>query len=356
MALKRLVRTRRIADLSPRDLGDSLESTMDRVGAALGGRRRPWWRWALPSWMARERLVVDEHIREGRFQISLALIAGISSLLSGWEVATEHYRGSYSQRIMYSPLLLSPLLLVAGVAGAVSRRAARTILPFLSLLTVVDGFVGFWFHVRGVHRKPGGWRIPVANVIMGPPVFAPLLFALSGYLGLMAAMLRREGDPPGSVPAAWPRGAGGWLGLVPHVLIAEEQQVREGRFQKQLAAAAAASAVFSGIEALYSHYKNNFNYRVQWTPIILTPALVAAGIGGVFSRRVARTWLPLVSAAAMLDGAIGSLYHLRGVLRRPGGLKLPLHNLMYGPPIFAPLLFAASGFLGLLASLLQRAE
>lgn len=40
----------------------------------------------------------------------------------------------------------------------------------------------------------------------------------------------------------------------------------------------------------------------------------------------------------------------------PGGLKLPLYNIIYGPPIFAPLLFAASGFLGLLASLLRRAN
>jgi hypothetical protein len=41
-------------------------------------------------------------------------------------------------------------------------------------------------------------------------------------------------------------------------------------------------------------------------------------------------------------------------LRRPGGLNKPLYNLVYGPPLFAPLLFAACGFLGLLASLLGR--
>ena len=33
---------------------------------------------------------------------------------------------------------------------------------------------------------------------------------------------------------------------------------------------------------------------------------------------------------------------------------MPLYNIIYGPPIFAPLLFAASGFLGLLASLLRE--
>jgi hypothetical protein len=42
------------------------------------------------------------------------------------------------------------------------------------------------------------------------------------------------------------------------------------------------------------------------------------------------------------------------VTRKPGGLKKPLYNIMYGPPIFAPLLFAACGFVGLLASLLRR--
>ena len=50
----------------------------------------------------------------------------------------------------------------------------------------------------------------------------------------------------------------------------------------------------------------------------------------------------------------GFYYHARGIVRRPGGVKKPLYNILYGPPIFAPLLFAACGFLGLMASLLRR--
>ena len=57
---------------------------------------------------------------------------------------------------------------------------------------------------------------------------------------------------------------------------------------------------------------------------------------------------------ALADGAIGFAYHARGVMRRPGGLSKPGFNILYGPPVFAPLLFAACGFLGLLASLLRR--
>ena len=52
--------------------------------------------------------------------------------------------------------------------------------------------------------------------------------------------------------------------------------------------------------------------------------------------------------------ASGFYYHARGVVRRPGGLKKPLYNIIYGPPIFAPLLFAACGTIGLLASLMRR--
>lgn len=35
-------------------------------------------------------------------------------------------------------------------------------------------------------------------------------------------------------------------------------------------------------------------------------------------------------------------------------MKKPLYNLIYGPPVFAPLLFAACGTIGLLASLMRR--
>src|SRR5665213_3648335 len=48
---------------------------------------------------------IDLDIREGRFQRWLALIAAASSALSGIEVTYEHYKGSYSRRIMYTPVI-----------------------------------------------------------------------------------------------------------------------------------------------------------------------------------------------------------------------------------------------------------
>jgi hypothetical protein len=297
----------------------------------------------------------DLDIREGRFQRWLALIAGLSSALSGVEVAYEHYKGSYSRRVMYTPVILSGALIIGGLSGFFSKRAARTILPAISVLTLGDSVVGFYFHVRGIHRKPGGWRLPIVNMVMGPPVFAPLLFGVSAYLGLLASFLRR-GESGGHGIFPRPAHQHHWARVVTgeHEPISWMQDVREGRFQKQMAIATVISAFFSGFEAWYSHYKNNFRYKAQWTPVVIAPLLMAAGIAAVKSPRAAQTWLPAASALAMVDGAVGFGYHARGVARRPGGLKKPIYNIIYGPPLFAPLLFAASGLLGLLASLLRR--
>ena len=341
---------------------ETAKQAAQRAGKLLPTKKkqRSGWQALIPRAITREGIVLDQHIREGRFQRSLSLITAFSSILAGLEVTYEHYRGSYGQQVMYTPVLLSPILALAGLWGAFNRRIARTVLPIISLITMLDGIVGFYFHVRGIARKPGGWRIPVFNVIMGPPVFAPLLFALSGFLGFIASLLRREDDLEHTTLPGIPRPRSAWLGWLPHNLVKDgfviEQDVREGRFQRALSVATAISAFFSGVEALYSHYKNNFRYPAQWTPVLLTPVLMVAGIGALWSRTLARTLLPIASVLALLDGGIGFLYHVRGVVRRPGGLKKPLYNLVYGPPIFAPLLFAASGFLGVLASLLRRAN
>jgi hypothetical protein len=289
-----------------------------------------------------------EHIRQGCFQRSLCAVVSITSVASGLEVGYEHYKGSYSNPVMYTPVLLSSALASAGALGVVSRWCARTFLRLVSVVTLVDGVVGFFFHIRGVARKPGGWKLPVTNIVMGPPIFAPLLFGTSAYLGLMASYLRREEDL-GNTSAD---------GVKTLDTVAESSDWRQalghGRFQKHLSALTILWAFFSGFEALYSHYKTNFRYRAQWTPVLLTPLLMASAAGAIKSRRAAMTLLPAVSVLALTDGAIGFGYHARGIVRRPGGLKKPLYNILYGPPIFAPLLFAACGFLGVLASLLRR--
>lgn len=310
------------------------------IGWLVRHRARPGHQ-QLPMALARAGLLFPRHVREGRAQRSLAFIAGISSLLGGAEVAYEHYRGSYGQRVMYTPVALSALACGASFWGMRNARVARTLMPAASALLIADGVVGFLYHVRGVARKPGGWRIPLFNVPMGPPLFAPLLLGVGGYIGIIAAFMRREDDE--SAFSRW------WLrrGRRSH-------EAREGRSQKHMAAATSIAAVLSGLEALYSHYRNNFRFKAQWTPIVAAPLLAASALAAIKSPRAAQTALPATSLLAMANGAVGFLYHARGVKRRPGGLGRLGYNIMYGPPIFAPLLFSAAGFLGLLASVMRR--
>ena len=290
------------------------------------------------------------HIQHGCYQRSMALLVAGSSLVSTLEVGYEHYKGSYSNPVMYTPIVLGSSLTLASAAAIFSRRVATTWMRWLSYITLADGFIGFCFHIRGVARKPGGWRMPVTNIVMGPPLFAPLLFGTSAYLGVIASYLQPE-ENLSSLGGVRMR----TVELTSQLRKNDfREDIRRGRFQRHLCAVAALWTVCSGMESWYSHYKDNFKYKVQWSPILLTPLMLIATLGARRSRRIANTLLPLASAVLMLDGVVGFGYHTRGILARSGGNKKPLYNIIYGPPVFAPLLFAACGLLGMMAYLMRR--
>src|SRR5437899_3839562 len=67
----------------------------------------------VPQNIVKEGLVLRKHVREGRFQRSLAVITAISGLFTDLEVGYEHYRASFWQRIMYTPIIVSFALMFA---------------------------------------------------------------------------------------------------------------------------------------------------------------------------------------------------------------------------------------------------
>ena len=300
----------------------------------------------LPSPLREPAELVLRHIQHGTFQRSLALMVSGASAVSAMEVGYEHYRGSYSNPVMYTPVILSGVLTISSAAAFFSRRAAETWMRWTSYLTLLDSLVGFGFHIRGVARKPGGWRMPVVNIVMGPPLFAPLLFGTAAYLGIIASYLQREED----------EGLRGQALRATALLRKQDwrEDIRTGRFQKHLCVVTAIGTICCGGESWYSHYKDNFRYKMQWSPMLVTPLLAGAALASITSERCTNTALPLASAAAAANGMIGTYYHVRGILRRPGGRKKPLYNTLYGPPIFAPMLFAAAGMLGMMAYLMRR--
>ncbi len=136
---------------------------------------------------------VIENLRQGRAQRLLSAATAASALPMGVEIYINHYGGSFGNKWMWTPVALSPALSAAGIAGVVSERAARTVLPALSAVFLLDGLAGVYFHARGIARKPGGFREPTYNLVMGPPALAPGSLAMIGGIGLMAAVMRREG-------------------------------------------------------------------------------------------------------------------------------------------------------------------
>jgi hypothetical protein len=130
--------------------------------------------------------------RRGRAQKLLSAATAASALPLGFEIYVNHYGGSFGNKWMWTPVFLSPALSAAGVAGVVSERAAKTVLPALSTVFLLDGAAGVYFHLRGAWRKPGGFKEATYNFVQGPPALAPGSLAMIGGIGLAAALSRRE--------------------------------------------------------------------------------------------------------------------------------------------------------------------
>ena len=72
-------------------------------------------------------------------------------------------------------------------------------------------------------------------------------------------------------------------------------------------------------------------------------------MAGFFSRRMAKTALPVASAAIVANGLQGTYLHARGIAQKPGGWRNARYNMEMGPPLLAPLLVTLVGGMGLLA-------
>ena len=132
------------------------------------------------------------NLRAGRMQRTLAAATALTAPPLAFEIYLEHYKGSFGSKWMWTPIILTPPLTAAAIAGVFSERAARTILPAISALYCVDGLVGLATHVQGVRKKPGGFSEATYNLVMGPPLLAPGSLLMIGGFGLLAPLMKRE--------------------------------------------------------------------------------------------------------------------------------------------------------------------
>jgi hypothetical protein len=132
------------------------------------------------------------------------------------------------------------------------------------------------------------------------------------------------------------------------------RNVRTGHFERAMSALTAVGAVVTAGEIFLEHDRASFGNRMMWVPVALGPVGAVAGVAGFFSRRAAKTLLPLASLAIVANGVQGTYLHVRGIAQRPGGWALARYNVEMGPPLLAPLLMSMVGGMGVLAAVLRR--
>jgi hypothetical protein len=139
-----------------------------------------------------------------------------------------------------------------------------------------------------------------------------------------------------------------------HALDRMVRDIQTGHFERSLSALTAAGALVTAAEIFFEHDSASFGNKMMWIPVALGPVGAAAGIAGVFSRRTAKTALPIASAAIVANGLQGTYLHARGIAQKPGGWSNIRYNIEMGPPLLAPLLVTMVGGMGLLAAILRR--
>ena len=85
------------------------------------------------------------------------------------------------------PVLFAPVIVLAGVVGAVQRDGLLGWIAFgVFVIGILDGLVGIFEHLRGIGRRIGGFSL--RNLMSGPPPLLPVAFvalALTGALALV---------------------------------------------------------------------------------------------------------------------------------------------------------------------------
>ena len=134
------------------------------------------------------------------------------------------------------------------------------------------------------------------------------------------------------------------------------RNVETGHFERSLAALTAVGSLVTAAEIFFEHDSASFGNKMMYIPVVLGPVGAAAGVAGFFSKRLAKTALPLASAIIVGNGIQGTYLHGRGIAQKPGGWSNFRYNMEMGPPLMAPLLVTMVGGMGLLAALLRREQ
>jgi hypothetical protein len=243
--------------------------------------------------------------------------------------AVEHYRGSFKNKAMFTPLIVSALTLATSLHGTADMRpTSHRVRDTTYLLAAATGLIGTGFHIYNVGKKVGGfsWQ----NLFYGAPLGAPTAILLSGLVGFCSERLRES--KPGRRPEIFNLPAG-----------------------RTMAAVTSAGLLGTTGEAGLLHFRGAFHNPFMALPVTLPPIgaalLASAAIGGPGRKhRFTRWWMRLLAAM----GTAGVGFHAYGVSRNMGGWRNWSQNILNGPPLPAPPSFVGLALAALAALRLMK--
>jgi hypothetical protein len=257
--------------------------------------------------------------------------AGTLALSVLADSTVEHYRGSFKNKAMFTPLVVSALTLGTSAHGTsdmrpIAHRARDTIY----VLAAATGLAGTGFHFYNIGKRVGGfcWQ----NLFYAAPLGAPMAILLSGLVGFCSERVRET--QPGRRPEVFHLPAG-----------------------RTIAAVAGVGLLGTAGEAGLLHFRGAFHNPFMALPVTLPPLsamlLGAAAAGGPGrDHRFTQWWMRLLIAM----GLAGVGFHAYGVCRNMGGWHNWSQNVLNGPPLPAPPSFAGLALAGLAALVLMEAH
>jgi hypothetical protein len=286
------------------------------LGAALRSRS--------PAQRAACEAIKDETPANVKAARRLNRAAGTLALSVLADSSVEHYRGSFENKAMFAPLVVSVLTLGTSMHGTVDRRpGARGVRDLIYATAALTGLIGTGFHFYNVGKRTSGfvWQ----NLFYGAPLGAPMAILLSGLLGFCSERVRDHAR-----------------GVTPRIF-----RLPAGR---AMAAVVGAGLLGTTGEAALLHFRGAFHDPFMVLPVTLPPvgaALMASAGRGRRGRNLwlTRFWMRLLTAM----GFAGVGFHAFGVARNMGGWRNWSQNVLNGPPLPAPPSFAGLALAGLAA-------
>jgi hypothetical protein len=250
--------------------------------------------------------------------------AGVLAFSVLADSALEHYRGSFDNRAMFIPPLVSSLMLAISVHGTADQRPAiHRVRHLVYTLAAVTGVVGTGLHVYNIIKRLGG--ISWLNFFYGAPLGAPAAIALFGLLGYCSERVRET--PSGSTPTLLDYPAG-----------------------RALAAVTSGGLVATLGEVGLLHFRGAYHNPAMFLPVGVSPLasmlLANAALGPKGVNRFVTRWCLRLTAVL---GFTGVGFHAYGVSRNMGGWRNWSQNVLNGPPLPAPPSFTGLALAGLAA-------